>query len=62
MAIMNYSVKVTGQYQNRYTDWCHENNIEGYSIWISTWNNHPYKYLFEFQSEEDALAFRLRWE
>lgn len=58
---MKNPVKVIGQHQNTLTNWCSENGISGYSIWISTWNNHPYTWIFEFKTEEDAAAFRLRW-
>ena len=58
---MKYSVKTSGHHQNALTTWCYENGIEDYSIWTSTWNNHPYNLLFEFEKKEDAVAFRLRW-
>ena len=54
-------VKVTCQYQNTITDWLFKNNIENYSIWVSSWNNYPYNFLVEFENEEDAIAFKLRW-
>ena len=59
---MSYQVKIKRKHhQNALVEWCSENNILDYSIWISAWNNYPYYHLFEFQKESDALAFKVRW-
>lgn len=58
---MKHYVKVSELHQNILTEWLWENNIEDYSFWVSAWKNHPYRYLFEFDYEDDAAAFKLRF-
>ena len=57
---MLYYVKTSEMYQNTLTDWLYDHNIEDYAIYSNTWKGHC-NYLFEFEKEEDAVAFKLRW-
>jgi len=57
---MSYFVKTNQMYQNSLTDWLNENKIEGYAFYAGAWNTNC-TWLFEFQNEEDATAFKLRW-
>ena len=57
---MSYFVKTYEQYQNSLTDWLCEHKIEDFALYANAWNGKCY-WLVEFKSEEDALAFKLRW-
>jgi len=57
---MSYFVKTSGMYQNALTDWLDDHNIEDYAFYSNTWKGNC-NWLFEFEKEEDAMAFKLRW-
>lgn len=51
---------------NRYGEWFRENKIVWCKYQIRTDNHtkydtHSFHYIFWFDNEEDALAFKLRW-
>ena len=57
---MTYFIKINQPYQGPLINWLGENKIEGYAIYVGSWNT-GCTWLFEFEKEEDALAFKLRW-
>ena len=57
---MSYFVKTNEKFQHTLTDWLRDHNIEDYAFYSPIWNGKCY-WLFEFEKEEDALAFKLRW-
>ncbi len=57
---MSYYVKTNEMFQNTLTDWLRDHNIEDYAFYSNAWKG-SCNWLFEFEKEEDAMAFKLRW-
>ncbi len=57
---MLYYVKMDEINQNELTNWLCDQNIEDYTFYSNVWKD-SCKWLFEFEKEEDAMAFKLRW-
>ena len=61
-----YSVIVNREYGhlNEVLEWTRENitNDWGWDIWSEPASAHPTSYKFFFETQEDLVAFALRWQ
>lgn len=59
-----YIVKVyDGSHENTHSDWLHESGIKHFNRYLCTWGDLDCDpradYIYEFEDEADALAFKL---